>query len=465
MGKRPEDIKKQKEKELEKKRKALEKRRLEEKMKDPVYVSGLKEQKRQQREEKLSAVAEKITSNKLCFPLLILVCFAVMCGICYLKEYRIFSADFTVSGIFHCLYLGDFSIGLSSRLFIGSILNLFCDIITADAINIFAKAALYISLVLQAVLAAAVIKKGISDKNIFVLLFAFIFIVNPVTVCSYAYNFGTLDLYNYIVFFISVIILMKGRTSLQFAVPVLGVMGLLIHYSFFFAFFPAVFVLGLYRTVNSEKKELKKEAAVLGVNSVVSVGGFFYLSVFAKHFLSMNSAEMIEYVKSKTDPESVYVFEDYLNYYLFDIMKGEQMTSTGASLFELIKINISLTRPSVYIKYLLFISVLLLIFWAVWGVLIKREKGKYKLPFIAAAIMPFALIPELILSSDVWRWIASTVLCQFLTLFAFYLMKVPSVTKLIDDTKKMRLPVRIVGIIILIFYIGVCFWFEHSLYR
>ncbi|MBE6716648.1 MAG: hypothetical protein E7573_06985 [Ruminococcaceae bacterium] len=472
MKKQSENIKKRKEKELKKKRKALEKRRLEAKKNDPAFTEKMKQKKAEDKriksealKEKIGTVTKNIASNKLFLPVAAVLCFAVMCGICYLKDYRIFSADFRVNGIFQCLYLGDFSIGLSSRLLIGSILSLFTDIVTANTINIFAKIALYFSLIMQAVLAAAVIKKGISDKNVFVLLFSVIFIVNPVTVCSYSFYFGTLDLYNYIVFFVSVIILMKGKSSLQLIVPVLGVIGLLIHYSFFFAFFPALFVLGLYRTVNSEGKELKKEAASLGVNSVLSVGGFFYLSVFAKHFLRMNAEEMIEHVKLKSDPESVYVFEDYLKFYLYDIYKGEQFTDTGASLSELIRINLGLTEPSVYIKYLLFISVILIIFWAICGILIKREKGKHKLPFIAAAVMPFALVPELILSSDVWRWVASTVLCQFFVLFAFYLMNVPSVTKLLEDIKRIKLPVKIIGIIVLIIYIGVCFMFEHSLYR
>lgn len=464
MGKKKIDIKAQKEKELEKKRKALEKRRLEAKKQDPAFVNQLKNEKKQKRSEALSSAAEKIASKKYFFPVTALICFAVMCAICYIHGFRIFSKDFQVTFIFHCLYAGDLSIGFSSRLLIGSILSLFNDVITREAIDVFAKIALYLSLALQAVLSAAVIKKGIRDKNFLILLFAAVFVINPVTVCSYTYYFGTLDLYNYIVFLVAVFILIRGKSGIQLLVPLLGAAGLLVHYSFFFAFFPALFVLALYRTVNAQKGELKKEGVALGINSVLSVGLFFYLSLFAKNFLFMSSGEMLSYVKSKVD-ENVYIFEDYLNYYLFDIMRGEQMTSTGNSLSELIKINMELTRLSVYIKYMAFISVLLIAFWVIWAVLIKREKGKNKLPFIAAAVMPFALVPELILSSDVWRWVASTVLCQFVTLFAFYVMKAPSVVTLFDDIKKVKTPVKIAVILMAVAYIAGGFFFEHSLYR
>lgn len=463
MGKKPTDIKKQKEKELAKKRKALEKRRLEANKNNPEYMSRFKAEQKKAKNERLTKITEKLTSNKLCLPLLVLFCFAVMCGVCYIHDFRIFSKDFDVVFLFHCLYAGDLSIGISSRLFVGSILTLFNDVITAEAIDTFACISLYASLALQAFLSGAVIRKGIKDKNIFIILFAAVFIMNPVTVCSYTYYFGTLDLYNYIIFLAAVFILIKGKTKLQFLIPILGVLGLLVHYSFFLAFFPALFVLALYRTVNADKTSLKKEAAMLGINSVVSVGGFFYLSLFAKNLLFMSSPEMLTYVKSKVD-ETVYVFEDYLNYYLFDIMRGEQMASTGNSLSELIKINISLTKPSVYIKYMAFISVLLIAFWIIWAILIKKEKGKRKLPFIAAAVMPFALVPELILSSDVWRWVASTVLCQFVTLFAFYLMKAPSVTELFDKARNMKKPVKIILIIMALEYIIGGFFFEHALY-
>lgn len=465
MPKKPEDIKKQKEKELEKKRKALEKRRQEKLKADPEFQKQASLQRKQRSEMKISVFTERLADSRLCFPALIIICFSLMCLICYCGGYRIFSPDFKVSGIFHCLYLGDYSIGLSSRLLVGSIISLFTDVITADSINIFAKTALYAALLLQAVLSSAVLKKGIKEKNIFILLFAVVFVVNPVTVCTYTFYFGTLDLYNYIVFLIAVAIIVKGKAELQLAVPVLGIAGLLIHYSFFFAFFPALFVLGLYRTVNAAPKKTAVEAAALGINSAASIGVFFWLSVFAKNFMKMTSEEMLSYVKSKTDPESVYVFEDYLEYYIFDIYKGSQMPDTKASLTELIKINMGLTAPSVYIKYFLFISIPLILFWIIWICLIRKEKGKRKLPFIAAFVMPFALVPELILSSDVWRWIGSTMLCQFVTLFAFYIMKVPSVIELFEASGKKKRLVKAAFIVVVAAYIIGGFFFEHSLYR
>lgn len=470
MGKRPEDIKKQKEKELEKKRKALEKSRAEAKKNDPAYMEKIKQEKAEAKRIKREAacgrigvVTEKIISNKLFLPVTAALCFAVICGICYMNGDRIFSSDFSIQALFHCLYVGDFSIGVSSRLLIGSFLSLFSDTITADLIDAFARVFLYISFILQSVFTAFVIRKGIAQKNSFMLLLSAVFMVCPVTVCAYTLYFGVLDLYNYIIFIIAMIILVKGKSSLQFLIPVLSVIGLLIHYSYFFAFFPALFVIGLYRIVNSEGKQLKKEAAALGINSTVSVGGFFYLTLFAKNFLMMNSGEMLEYVHSKVN-DSVRIFDDYLMYYIYDIFKGTQMSDTSSSLSALININNELRKPNASVQYLMFISLLLILFWVICAVLTKREKGKGKLPFIAACVMPLALVPELILSSDTWRWIASTVFCLFYVLFAFYIMKVPSLEKLFSDMKKMRLSGKIAITVILAIYIVLCFVFEHRIY-
>lgn len=470
MGKKPEDIKKQKEKELNKKRKTLEKRRLEAKKNDPAFTEKMKQKKAEDKriksealKEKIGTVTKNIASNKLFLPVAAVLCFAVMCGICYMNDDRIFSSDFTMQGIFHCLYVGDLSIGLSSRLLIGSILSLFTDTVTVESINSFAKVFLYISFILQSVFTAFVIRKGFAERNSFMLLLCAIFIVCPVTVCAYTLFFGVLDLYNYIIFIIAMIILVKGKSSLQFLIPVLSVIGLLIHYSYFFAFFPPLFVMGLYRTVNSEGKQFKKETAALGINSAVSVGGFFYLTIFAKNFLIMNANEMLEYVHSKTD-SSVLIFDDYLMYYIYDIFKGTQMTNTSTSLSALININNELRKTNASAKYLLFISLLLVIFWIICALLVKTEKGKNKLPFIAACVMPLALIPELILSSDTWRWIASTVFCLFFVLFAFYLIKAPALTELFSKMKKTKPAVRIAISVILLAYFGYCFIFEHVLY-
>lgn len=457
MEKRQDDAKRGKKKESENKKKDTKKT-------DPVKKKNIASVSDESEVKKLYFFLEKITGNMFFVPVMTLLCFAIMCATCYLNDYRIFDSDFSVNGLFHCLYVGDFSIGLTSRVLIGSILSLFTDNITRQAINIFAKVFLYISFLIQSVITSFVIRKGFSEKNIFMLLLSLIFILSPVTICTYTYYFGVLDLYNYVVFLIALAVLIKGKGSLQFSVCAFSVLGLLIHYSFFLAFFPALFVIGLLRTVNSSGKELKKEAVALGLNSVLSVGGFFYLSVLAKNHLRMNADEMIEYVYSKVNSKNVFIYDDYLKYYIFDIFKGEQMPDTGSSLSELIKINVTLAKPGIHLKYLLYLSVVLIIFWWICGALVRREKGKGKLPFIAACIMPLQIIPELILSSDVGRWIASTMLCMFMVLFAFYLMEVPSFKEFFADVKKKKLPIKLSVVAVLIVYLCVGFFFDRILY-
>lgn len=415
------------------------------------------------KKEKLSAVFEKAVSSRLIILPIAVLCFGIMCGVCYLNEDEIFSSSFTVQGIFHCLYVGDLSIGISSRLLIGSILSLFTDTLTAEIINAFAKAFLFISFALQSLVTAAVIRKGLSEKNIFILLLSVIFVVCPVTVCAYTLYFGVLDLYNYVIFIISMMIIVKGKSTHQLLVPVLSLAGILIHYSFFLSCFPALFVAGLYRTVNADSRRLGTETAALAVNSVLSTGSFFWLTLFAKNFLFMDSSQMLEYVHSKTD-KSVMIFDEYLLYYIYDNFLGTVMPDASSSLSALINKNNELRKPDATVQYLLFTALLFIIFWAVNAVLIKREKGKKKLPFIAACVMPLAIIPELILSSDTWRWVAGTVFSLFLVLFGFYIMNVPSLKKLFSDMKKLRPPVKYLITAVLVIYIVLCFVFEHRIY-
>ncbi len=412
--------------------------------------------------DKLQSAFMRFASSRLSIPVFAVLCFGVICAISYMHGYKIFSSSFSVSGLFHCLYVGDFSIGLSSRLLIGSLISLFTDTVTKQSIDITARIFLYISFILQSVFTALVVRRGIAEKNIFMLLLSVIFIVCPVTVCAYTLFFGVLDLFNYVIFIISVIVIVKGKSSVQFLVPVLSVIGLLIHYSYFLAFFPAVFVLSLYRTVNSEGAKIKTEAFSLGINSAVSVGGFFYLTLLAKNFLVMAPEQMLEYVHSKTD-STVMIYDNYLLYYLYDIFIGEQMPDAVTSLSALINKNNELRSIGNTIQYLLFIALILVIFWFVSAILVKKEKGKGRLPFIAACVMPLALVPELILSSDSWRWIASTSFCMFFVLFSFWIMKVPALTELLENIKK-KIPLKASLIAVLCIYIVACFIFEHRLF-
>lgn len=468
MAKKPEDIKKQKEKELEKKRKALQKRQKERAKYDSAYAEKIKDSLEKEKSikiQKKDSVIEKLTKPAFCIPILSIFCFGVLCIISYLNGYKIFSPEFKVTGLFHCLYVGDLSIGVSSRLLIGSVLSLFYDTLTSDNIDSFARTFVIISFVLQSVFTAFVIRKGIREKNIFILLLSLIFIVNPVTVCAYELFFGVLDLYNYVIFIIAMIIAIKGKSSVQFLIPILSIIGLFIHYSYFLAFFPPIFVISLYRTVNAEDKKLKKEATALGINTAVSVGVFFYLSLIAKNFLIMNADEMLRYVHSKVD-KSVLIFDDYLMYYIYDIFKGTQMESASSSLSALININNDLRKTGATTQYLLFISLLVIIFWVICAILVKNTKSfKQKLPFIAACIMPLALIPELVLSSDTWRWISSTTFCLFYILFAFYLMDIPALTDIFEKLKKSKLALRISITAVLLVYFVFCFIFEHRIYE
>ncbi len=468
MAKKPENIKKQKEQELKKKRKALEKRQKERAKYDAAYAEKMKdtlEKKENEKNQEKEALLNKLTSPLICIPVLSLFCFGVLCLLSYLNGYKIFSPEFRVSGLFHCLYAGDLSIGLSSRLLVGTVLSLFTDTLSAQSIDAFAKAFLYISFALQSVFTAFVMRKGIKDKSFFMLILSLIFTVSPFIANAYSFSafFGILDLYNYVIFIAGVFIAIKGRVSMQFILPVLSITGLLIHYSYFMAFFPAIFVLSLYRTVNSEERQLKKEAAALGINSAVSVIGFFYLTLLAKNFLIMNSEEMLTYVHSKVD-STVFIYDNYLMYYIYDIFLGTQMTDASSSLTALVNINGELRNTDTTVKYLLFTALILIIFWAINAYLIRTEKGKRRLPFIAACVMPLALIPELILSSDSRRWVVSTSLCIFYVLFAFYLMKVPALTDLLEKLKKAKPAIKIPLTAVLFAYFVFCFFFERIIY-
>ncbi len=412
---------------------------------------------------KLTASLEKSAEFPLFVPLAALLCFAVMCGLLYLNGYKIFSSSFRVTGLFHCLYVGDFSVGLGSRLLIGSILSLFCDTVTSAAIDTFAKVSLIFVLICQAVLSGVIIRRSFAEKNIFMLLLAAIFTVCPLTVFAFPYFYGVLDLYNFAVFISSAAVLIKGKGSAGFIAAVMTVVGLLIHYSYFLAFFPALFVLALHRVVNVRGTALKREAAGLGVHSVLATGGFLYLSVIAKNHLVMTADEMIEYVHSKVDA-TVFIYDDYLKYYLYDIFRGTQMNDTGSSLSALVNINRELVNEEACISYLLFFAPVLLIFWGIFGYLAVKEKSVSRLPFIAACIMPLALVPELILSSDSWRWISSAALSVFFVLFGFIAMRVPSLMKLFDDMKKTKPVVKIGAAVILSAYFVWCLFYEHVYY-
>ena len=115
-----------------------------------------------------------------------------------------------------------------------------------------------------------------------------------------------------------------------------------------------------------------------------------------------------------------------------------------------------LVKPDVCIKYLLLTAPLFILYYAVCVLLIKGAKGKKRLPFIAMAAMPLALVPELILSSDSLRWITSTVLCLFTVMFALILMKAPEAEELTEKFTKLKKPLRLSAYVLTAAYMLLC---------
>ena len=336
-------------------------------------------------------------------------------------------------------YAMDYSLGLDSRLLIGSLLRLiypdFLDVQAAYSFVFFATILLLI--LLSCVLGYALRK---SEKEPFKKGLLYLVILYLICPGSPAYlwsleNYGRLDLYLLIFTAVSIVIYYKVNHLMLrlILVTLMGVMAISTHQVFMFIFFPLLFTIYLDSISEKGAKTIHKIIAGL---CILSLAGLF---LYFQFFSGINVGSLEELVSLLTGRTNLPIHDIALNY--------EYFTSFTASVYDLM-----LNELSERIRYGIITLFLLTPLWVVYGYLwiqiLKQKGARYKYIFFLLSQLCF--LPAFLLTIDWGRWFGAFITVQALQIIMLVAKKdaavISALTRLSTQLRKHPLIFILFGI-------------------
>lgn len=337
------------------------------------------------------------------------------------------------------LYLLDYNFYIGSRTFIGSILTLLTPHITYQQIFIINISVYVITILAFFGLGVYAVRKAIKENNDFLLLVAILFIVCPYALLQYSNWVGTYDIY--LSLFAVLCGIMSSSKHMHWLCPILCVMAIFTHYSFAFAYFPAVFAVQIYNTITSEKKTSRILSTSAGL--VASFASAVYCAFFANNTIKMSRDELYAYMENRLGTEVQN--KPYIDSYYF-----EEDVYGMLSSFQKNIINIEFTK-----YFVLFFLPVMLLFMALWCYYIIKSEKKQMISggfFVLTAVVSIALI---FLINEAPRWQTAATLSQFLIIFV--LIKKEDVTVVESFKKLNKLPINAAMLIFIIYNMAASF--------
>ena len=299
-------------------------------------------------------------------------------------------------------YTPDYSLGFLAKMLAGEIWSWFSDTVTLRTLLSVSRTAEFISLILQSAVAALVFKRAFLKKNCILCAAAVVFVCSPITVMTFIYDMGMLDMYN-ILLLALLFLISDTRVSLVLT-PVLCTLGVINHYAFLPALFPTVFAVQLYY-ICSEKRLRGARIASLTLTTLACVGFAAYFVFFSTNDLQLTEQELNEYLLSKIPArEQFYFLKDYYSDWLFHKHNGVELNNSVDALRMMLQ-----TSREYWTFHDLFPSIYTIIpFFGLlayfWGHALRRAEKRKKLPYFCFLLIPLALPATLICSTDVTRF-------------------------------------------------------------
>lgn len=342
-----------------------------------------------------------------------LIIFAVTLLYCGVKNF-----DMTDSSLY-VIYLGDFSIGLCSRMLLGSILALFKDSFTVEWVVNFARFFTFVFFIVVAFFSGSAISSAEEKHKKAIMVFTALFIVSPFSVTVFAGDiFGFIDLYCIFVLFITVYF--GNNKILIFTLPFIVAAGLFLHDCFITGYLaPCLGVIAYYAIKKYGKKF--SAAAVFVSTSVLSAATAVYTVIFAKNTVKMTEEQMLNYLAQKGNCSIEKVSLYYEHFLYLKDSAGLIEPDYSSNIWEFLKYMMIYTFSFFDVTDLIFfifsIPLVAMIF-VIWIKAVKNS-GTFmeKVPYILFMLTPVPQLISLLFSNDFTRFLAATVIVQFIYLF------------------------------------------------
>lgn len=356
-------------------------------------------------------------------------------------------------------YLSDYSIGINTRLLVGSIVGLINDSPTIEWITGFAIVVLVLTLLAVAFLTGKVIRNTDDEMRPQLYVIIAFMLSGSFTFSFFSIFLGSLDIYTFIVAMIAVVCSLSKKT--RWLVPILCVVGVLTHNIFAVSYFPMVFLVLFYLLLKEDSKVYS--AAVLLVSLVATVAITVNFMLYAGKNMNISFEEFCKIINEKSSIK----IDEYgfygIGFHLFSIVGddvvegftiGEQFNLT---LVELIKGLVQYISYSMSLENALPILVVYVLIYGalifIWAKCAKNSETKMKkLSYIAFMLAPLTALIGFVVTTDYVRWVQAAVLSQFAFALVMYIKKDEAFLKTMQQMREYFGNKKLILVVIYIIY-------------
>lgn len=316
-----------------------------------------------------------------------------------------------------CWHATDYSMGIGSRFFVGSVISLFYD--QYMDVNV---AYVFCTIVVILLIAVCSYMLGrLMNKSKYKVAIAFLiacFWACPASLSSYwtPENFGRLEFYSLFVTLISICLFLSSKKKwLKYGILCLGVVVCnAIYQGYVFLYFPLVFIVIV---CEAYKTGYKKEELIGGLLVLISVCASFLFFQFGSSIAFETQKEFEEAIRAKSN---VYICNPAIRYELF---------MSISEVFE--EVNIPFTFGDRHAREVSAVTAIVFAPIVTMGIALYlkcfekfKEKGQniFKNPYFWCILCQLAVLPQFVLNIDWGRWfIAIVVVFFFGVLYTLYI--------------------------------------------
>ena len=341
---------------------------------------------------------------------------------------------FHVNEVTYAFHTLDYSMGFCSRVLPGALYHLLVGVYNKEALDIYLTVLYLAFVVLLSLFTERFIKTFFGNaKEIFVLVL--LFLTGPFTFAMIVQEFGMIDFYWILFFFLSCLLLYNKY--LRFFVPVLVALMVITHYGSMVCYVPALLLIILICLLKTEeKKERRAYLLIFSVSLFIGAALTLYFMVHDTGNLHYSLREFNSIVRDQRG-----AFPDYYDFYFYKYIEKDSpyyyqlnevdsISLNGLSIGALFEILINQIKSAFSFeteRRLLAVNVLALVpqaflIYIICSRMRNTEKRLEKLLlFLMIALMLVVEATGVVLSTDNTRWLYNSMIVLFV--FVFYVLR------------------------------------------
>ncbi len=307
-------------------------------------------------------------------------------------------------------YAADYSMGIGSRFFIGSVLRFFLrNYLEAETAYRFYVAALLLLIALTSYLLNEVLRRSKTTHKKSILFIVLCFISGPgyISALWSAENMGRLETYTLLLAFLSVVFfnLAKNIYIRYGIITLFSCISMAIYQGNLFMYYSIVLMLIIEDCLSFDSRTFQKR--ILGLSNILLTGISFIFFQFFSYTTFQNSEEMTAALRSRT---SLHIEQSAINFELFQSVKTAYENVTLPFL------NEAMPRERTFMTLLLLFPIIVLvtaIYMKCWTNAKTVGKHILALPYAYYILLPMTILPQFILNTDWNRWMISIYIVIF----------------------------------------------------